>query len=142
MISVQEKKESKTPFKSTERVEALRERPLRGPPGARDRRDSERPTCRGAEACSPAHGREKSCPTQSALSVAHLGHVVAANGTQYNQKYHPNALEGEKGLQAQGNPEKHRDLAMRVAGYKAFFVDLDKSIQDDIIKRTELRFGG
>jgi len=123
-----------------------------------------------AEACSPAHGSEKNGPTQAALSVAHLDHVLVTNGTQYNQKYHPSALAGEKGLEslvnliktffeaggyhiqfnvvsadtlraAQKEPEKYRDLVVRVAGYTAFFVDLNKATQDDIIDRTEMCFG-
>lgn len=122
-----------------------------------------------AEACSPTHGSEKNGPTQSALSVAHLDHVLVTNGTQYNQKYHPSTLAGEKGLEslvnlietffeaggyhiqfnvvsadtlrkAQKNPEKYRDLVVRVAGYTAFFVDLNKATQDDIIDRTEMCF--
>ena len=122
-----------------------------------------------AEACSPSHGVEKVGPTQAALSVAHLDHVLATNGTQYNQKYHPMTLAGEKGLEsladlietfyeeggyhiqfnvvsaetlrkAQKNPEKYRDLVVRVAGYTAFFVDLNKATQNDIIDRTEMCF--
>ncbi|MGI6069176.1 MAG: glycyl radical protein [Blautia sp.] len=122
-----------------------------------------------AEACSPSHGAEKNGPTQAALSVAHLDHVLVTNGTQYNQKYHPNALKGEKGLEAlagliqtffeaggfhiqfnvvsadtlkkaQKEPDKYRDLVVRVAGYTAFFIDLNKAIQDDIIDRTEMNF--
>lgn len=122
-----------------------------------------------AEACSPCHGSELNGPTQAALSVAHLDHVLYTNGTQYNQKYHPQTLAGEKGLEslvaliesffaaggfhiqfnvvsaetlrkAQKDPEKYRDLVVRVAGYTAFFVDLNKQIQDDIIGRTEMSF--
>lgn len=122
-----------------------------------------------AEACTPCHGSEQNGPTQAALSVAHLDHVLFTNGTQYNQKYHPNTLKGEKGLEslvhvirtffeaggfhiqfnvvsgdtlraAQAEPEKYRDLVVRVAGYTAFFVDLNKEVQDDIIDRTELSF--
>ena len=39
--------------------------------------------------------------------------------------------------EAQKNPEKYKDLVVRVVGYSAFFVELEKSIQDDIIRRTE-----
>lgn len=122
-----------------------------------------------AEACSPTHGSERNGPTQSALSVAHLDHVLVTNGSQYNQKYHPSTLAGKKGLEslvhliktffesggyhiqfnvvsadtlrtAQKQPDKYRDLVVRVAGYTAFFVDLNKASQDDIIDRTELCF--
>ena len=50
-----------------------------------------------AEACSPTHNVEKNGPTQAALSVAHLDSTLVTNGTQYNQKYHPNTLKGEEG---------------------------------------------
>lgn len=122
-----------------------------------------------AEACSPSHGSEKSGPTQAALSVASLDHVLMTNGSQYNQKYHPAALQGEKGIRslsqlirtfflsggyhiqfnvvssetlrdAQKHPEQYRDLVVRVAGYTAFFTDLNKEIQNDIIDRTEMDF--
>lgn len=123
-----------------------------------------------AEACSPCHGSEQYGPTQAALSVASLDHMLMTNGSQYNQKYHPSALAGESGLnaladliltyfeaggyhiqvnvvsadvlrQAQACPEEYRDLVVRVAGYTAFFIDLNRAIQEDIIDRTELSFG-
>jgi formate C-acetyltransferase len=40
-------------------------------------------------------------------------------------------------IEAQKHPENYRDLVVRVAGYSAYFVELSKSIQDEIIKRTE-----
>lgn len=121
------------------------------------------------DACSPSHGAEKNGPTQAALSVANLDHMIITNGSQYNQKYHPSVLSGEKGLhsladlistffeaggyhiqfnvvsketlkEAQKNPEQYKDLVVRVAGYTAFFVDLSEEIQNDIIDRTELGF--
>jgi formate C-acetyltransferase len=83
-----------------------------------------------------------------------------------NQKFSPDSLAGEDGLQkliavtdtffkrgglhvqynvvsrkvledAQANPDNYRGLVVRVAGYSAFFTVLDKSIQNDIISRTE-----
>jgi pyruvate-formate lyase len=42
--------------------------------------------------------------------------------------------------EAQLHPEKFRDLVVRVAGFSAFFIHLDKQVQDEIIKRTELSF--
>ena len=47
-----------------------------------------------------------------------------------------NVFGKEKLLDAQANPDKHRNLVVRVAGYSAFFVELDKDIQDEIISRT------
>ena len=43
-------------------------------------------------------------------------------------------------LSAQKNPDDYRDLLVRVAGYSAYFVELSKELQDDIIGRTELSF--
>jgi len=38
---------------------------------------------------------------------------------------------------AQEHPEDYRDLIVRVAGYSAFFTDLERVVQDDIVARTE-----
>lgn len=48
-----------------------------------------------------------------------------------------NVIEKETLLDAQKHPENHRDLLIRVAGYSAFFVELEKGVQDDVIRRTE-----
>lgn len=122
-----------------------------------------------ADGVSPSRGMDKSGPTAATNSVAKLDHFIASNGTLYNQKFHPGALEGEQGLRnmgslirgyfdqkgmhvqfnvvnravlqaAQKEPEKYRDLVIRIAGYSAQFTSLDKSIQDDIIERTEHTF--
>ena len=47
-----------------------------------------------------------------------------------------NVVSPEMLRQAQKDPERFRSLVVRVAGYSAFFVELDKKLQDDIIKRT------
>jgi len=39
--------------------------------------------------------------------------------------------------EAQKHPEDYKDLVVRVVGYSAFFVELEKAVQDDIIARTE-----
>lgn len=122
-----------------------------------------------ADGVSPCSGHDKNGPTAVANSVAKLNHSIASNGTLLNQKFHPSALEGERGLDklsalvrgyfdqkgmhvqynvisreklldAQKNPDKYRDMIVRVAGYSAVFVSLDKSLQDDIIARTEQMF--
>lgn len=114
---------------------------------------------------SPKHSMDRSGPTAAAKSVAKLNHQNAINGVNYNLKFMPtilrtheerqklvdlirtyfslggmhiqfNILTREKLLDAQANPEKHRNLVVRVAGYSAFFVELDKDIQDEIISRT------
>lgn len=48
-----------------------------------------------------------------------------------------NIVSNEKLREAQKNPEEHKDLLIRVAGYSAFFVELDSKIQEDIIDRVE-----
>lgn len=49
-----------------------------------------------------------------------------------------NYLDNETLLEAQRNPEEHRGLVVRVAGYSAFFTELCKEVQDEIISRTML----
>ena len=48
-----------------------------------------------------------------------------------------NVVDRETLLDAQKHPEKYRDLIVRVAGYSAYFVQLTKPIQDEIINRSE-----
>ncbi|MFW5488280.1 MAG: choline trimethylamine-lyase [Desulfovibrio sp.] len=50
-----------------------------------------------------------------------------------------NYLDNDVLLDAQKHPENYRDLVVRVAGYSAFFVELCKDVQDEIISRTVLR---
>ncbi len=119
-----------------------------------------------ADGIGPASGRDVKGPTATANSVAKLEQSVASNGTLLNQKFHPSALEGISGLtkfvalirsyfdqkgmhvqfnvvtrdtllDAQKNPENYKTLVVRVAGYSALFTTLSKSLQDDIIARTE-----
>lgn len=49
-----------------------------------------------------------------------------------------NYLDNNTLLDAQKHPEKYRDLIVRVAGYSAFFIELCKDVQDEIISRTML----
>ena len=122
-----------------------------------------------ADGFSPSAGKDVLGPTAAANSVSKLDHGIASNGTLFNQKFHPTALSGEKGLEnfvalirsyfdqkgshmqfnvvdrqtlldAQAHPEKYAHLVVRVAGYSALFTTLSKSLQDDIIRRTEQGF--
>jgi len=97
-----------------------------------------------------------------------MDHLATA-GTLLNQKFTPNVVAGEAGLnnmaslvrsyfamdghhiqfnvvdrqtliEAQKHPEDHKDLIVRVAGYSDFFRNLDKPLQDEIIERTEQSF--
>ena len=51
-----------------------------------------------------------------------------------------NVFSKETLLDAQKNPEKYKTLVVRVAGYSALFTTLSKSLQDDIINRTQQGF--
>ena len=122
-----------------------------------------------ADGVSPSAGKDAKGPTAAANSVARLDHGIASNGTLYNQKFHPSALSGQAGLEkfvgmirgyfdqkgmhvqfnvvdretlldAQAHPENYKHLVVRVAGYSALFTTLSKSLQDDIIRRTEQGF--
>ena len=119
-----------------------------------------------ADGVSPSAGKDLNGPTATANSVSKLDHFIASNGTLFNMKFHPSALKGREGLEsfvalvrgyfdqkgshvqfnvvsretlrdAQVHPEKYRSLVVRVAGYSALFTTLSKSLQDDIINRTE-----
>ena len=50
-----------------------------------------------------------------------------------------NMIGQETLIEAQKQPEEHKDLVVRVAGYSAFFVDLSPEVQNDIIRRTEYK---
>lgn len=122
-----------------------------------------------ADGVSPSAGKDVSGPTAAANSVSRLDHGIASNGTLFNQKFHPSALSGRRGLEnfvglirsyfdqkgshmqfnvvsretlldAQKHPEQYKHLVVRVAGYSALFTTLSKSLQDDIIRRTEQGF--
>ena len=49
-----------------------------------------------------------------------------------------NYLDNQTLVEAQKHPDQHRDLIVRVAGYSAFFTELCKDVQDEIISRTML----
>ena len=138
--------------------------PLGGQTGATpDGRLSHTPV---ADGVSPSAGKDVNGPTAAANSVSRLDHGIASNGTLFNQKFHPTALSGDRGLDnfihliraffdqkgshvqfnvvdretlldAQKNPEQYKHLVVRVAGYSALFTTLSRSLQDDIIRRTE-----
>nr|WP_289047036.1 glycyl radical protein [uncultured Blautia sp.] len=122
-----------------------------------------------ADGVSPSAGKDVNGPTAAASSVAKLDHFIVSNGTLFNQKFHPSALSGCEGLEkfvalirsyfdqkgmhmqfnvvsretlldAQAHPENYKHLVVRVAGYSALFTTLSKSLQDDIIRRTEQGF--
>ena len=48
-----------------------------------------------------------------------------------------NVVSAETLREAQANPDAHRDLIVRVAGYSDYFCDISRALQDEIIERTE-----
>jgi formate C-acetyltransferase len=112
-------------------------------------------------------GTDVNGPTALLKSVSHIPHARYTQGTQLNMKMEPSIMANEEGLahmmnllkslctldvyhaqfnvvdrktllDAQEHPDKHRDLLIRVAGYTAFFIELGKEVQDEIIGRTEI----
>jgi len=67
-----------------------------------------------------------------------LGSLIQAYGEMGGKWVQFNVVGNEQLLDAQEHPENYRDLIVRVAGYSAYFVDLGKGVQDDIIRRTEV----
>jgi formate C-acetyltransferase len=117
---------------------------------------------------SPVHGQDRKGPTAVARSVGKLDNQRVPHGSILNQRFHPSLLDGDDKLKlfqqyirtfmdlggwhtqfnvvtseilrrAQREPEKYRHLVIRVAGYSAYFTQLEKELQNDIIERTEHR---
>lgn len=128
-----------------------------------DGRRSGEPT---SNSISPTNGTERNGPTAVMKSVAKLLNLKASNGTSLNMRLTPDLLSNKQGIyktamllrtffalggmhvqfnvvssemlkDAQKHPEKYMDLIVRVSGYTAYFVDLGKPVQDDIINRIE-----
>ncbi len=118
-----------------------------------------------SEGISPVQGADRHGPTAVIKSVSKIDHA-RTGGTLLNQKFTPRLLADEEGIDkvarlvrsyfsldghhiqmnvvtadtlrtAQKNPEKHRDLIVRVAGYSDYFCDLNTGLQNEIIARTE-----
>ncbi|EOS81473.1 PFL2/glycerol dehydratase family glycyl radical enzyme [Dorea sp. 5-2] len=121
-----------------------------------------------SEGISPEKSADTNGPTAVIKSCAKMDHLATA-GTLLNQKFTPDVVAGEEGLDhmaslirsyfsmdghhiqfnvidkqtlidAQNNPEEYKDLIVRVAGYSDFFRNLSKPLQDEIIERTEQNF--
>lgn len=116
-----------------------------------------------------AGSHDISGPTAIVNSLAKVDHSLATNGTLMNLRFTEDAVAGLNGRnnlssfiktymekrpmhvqfnimsaetmkKAQSNPELYKDMLVRVAGYSAYFVELSKPLQDDLIQRTELHF--
>ena len=116
---------------------------------------------------SPVQGMDKGGPVTTLNTLMKMDYTAYGNGTLCNMKFHPTALSAADGLQklvsvmrtyfenggmelqlnivsgetlrdAQKHPENYRDLVVRVAGFSAYFVEVFKDSQDDLIRRTEM----
>jgi formate C-acetyltransferase len=115
---------------------------------------------------SPSAGYDRRGPTAVLRSVSKINLAWASNGTLLNMKFAPAFFEGPRALtqfvtflraftalkiphvqfnvvsaktlhHAQETPARYRHLVVRVAGYSAYFTELDRDLQDEIIRRTE-----
>ena len=120
-----------------------------------------------SDGISPVQAMDKNGPISCINSILNFDQTEYANGTLCNMKFHPTALQGEGGLEklksvmqtyfegggmelqlniissetlrdAQKHPENYKDLVVRVAGFSAYFVEVFKGCQDDLIRRTEM----
>ena len=127
-----------------------------------DGRNAEMPL---SEGISPVQGADRLGPTAVIKSASKMDHI-RTGGTLLNQKFTPEFLATDEGIDkvvslirsyfrldghhiqfnvvdaatlkdAQARPEDYRDLIVRVAGYSDYFCDLNPSLQDEIIRRTE-----
>ncbi|MCB1125279.1 MAG: hypothetical protein KDM81_02205 [Verrucomicrobiae bacterium] len=118
-----------------------------------------------SEGISPVQGADRNGPTAVVQSAAKMDHLKSG-GTLLNLKFTPSLVATEEGLnkwghlvrgyfrmdghhvqfnivdadtlrRARENPEEHRDLIVRVAGYSDYFCDLSEALQEEIIQRTE-----
>ena len=118
-----------------------------------------------SEGISPVQGADRNGPTAVLKSASKIDHI-RTGGTLLNQKFTPAFFEEEEGIlklsklirsyfrmdghhiqfnvvtadtlrAAQKNPEKFKDLIVRVAGYSDYFNDLSEDFQNEIIRRTE-----
>lgn len=119
-----------------------------------------------ANNASPSNGMDRSGPTAVGNSIGKMDTLMVPKGVLVNHKFDPAVAKGDKGLDmletfvrgymeaggqhvqinvidtatlrdAQKHPENYKNLMVRVAGYSAFFVELDPRVQENIIGRTE-----
>lgn len=125
------------------------------------------PLCDASVSAQP--GTDKNGPTALVKSAAKAIDNVRYSGNHFNMKFHPTALKGLDGARkflsliktyfdlggyhvqfncvsgetlrdAQLHPENYRELIVRVAGFSAYFIHLDREVQEEIISRTEFKF--
>jgi pyruvate formate-lyase/glycerol dehydratase family glycyl radical enzyme len=120
-----------------------------------------------SDGISPVQQLDQNGPTATLKSVSVIDQKKFSNGTLLNMKFHPTALSNETGRaklvalmktyfdmggmeiqmnivsakmlrEAQKNPQDYKDLVVRIAGFSAYFVEVFKACQDDLIRRTEM----
>ncbi len=120
-----------------------------------------------SDGISPVQGQDKKGPICTMQSLLTFDYTKYGNGTLCNMKFHPTSLAAKDGVKklaavmksyfeqggmelqlniisgetlrdAQKHPENYRDLVVRVAGFSAYFVEVFKDSQDDLIRRTEM----
>ena len=120
-----------------------------------------------SDGISPVQSMDKNGPFSTINSILKFDQSNYANGTLCNMKFHPTALQGEEGnrklravmesyfnrggmelqlniissetlRKAQETPKEYQDLVVRIAGFSAYFVEVYKEAQDDLIRRTEM----
>jgi pyruvate formate-lyase/glycerol dehydratase family glycyl radical enzyme len=128
-----------------------------------DGRQAQAPLADGG--MSAVYGRDRHGPTALLSSVARVDSHLGSNGTLLNMKFLPRLFKSEEGakafssmlrgfvklrinhvqfnvvtredlIAAQKDPDKYRNLTIRVAGYTAYFTELAEDLQNEIIART------
>ncbi|MBR3276727.1 MAG: hypothetical protein IKG08_09045 [Eubacterium sp.] len=123
-----------------------------------------------ADGSSPVQGFDKNGPTAVFTSCACYDHHHYMDGIALNLRLHPSVVSNDEGIakvvamtkayfanggmetqynvvdtatlrKAQEDPSAYKDLVVRIAGYSAYFVDMSKDLQNDIIARTENQLG-
>jgi len=122
-----------------------------------------------SDGISAVQGFDTNGPISALTSVTCFDHTKYSNGILLNMKFHPSAISNEGGIDklinvlqtyffdmggmemqmnivsaetlkdAQQHPENYKDLVVRIAGFSAYFVEVYKDSQDDLIRRTELQ---
>lgn len=119
-----------------------------------------------SDAGSPTYGVDVNGPTYTFASLSKPDYTKIAGGSVVNQKFSPSMFEGDENIKrlcalvrvyfgrggqelqinsvsrailkdAMVHPENYRNLVVRVSGFSAYFVNLDKAVQIDILNRTE-----
>ena len=119
-----------------------------------------------SDAGSPTYGVDVNGPTYTFASLSKPDYTKIAGGSVVNQKFSPSMFDGEENVKrlcalvrvyfghggqelqinsvsreilkdAMVHPENYRNLVVRVSGFSAYFVNLDKAVQIDILNRTE-----